>query len=181
MQMASLLRGNGGAPGAGMFGGAGGMGGNSFPAPGLPGGDAATAGTPGAGANTNQAPNPFSLFGGMPNAGAGAAPGANPFGGMDPAFLQQILGGAGAGGPFGGAPFGGAGFGAPTSPPADTRSPEERFQVQLQVILQCRSLNTSGLTFYFSNCRTWDSRMPNRMYEHSLLLVGTCILRLSIS
>jgi ubiquilin len=69
---------------------------------------------------------------------AGATPNPfNPFG-LDPALMQQMLfsgsfgggapGAAGTAGPgFGGL----GGFGAPT-PPADTRPPEERFQVQLQ-------------------------------------------------
>ncbi|TBU25870.1 hypothetical protein BD311DRAFT_668775 [Dichomitus squalens] len=85
-------------------------------------------------------------------AGTGAVP-LPPSGGLfDPAVMQQMLaafGGGGAGAspfgglgaganPFGGAgaganPFGGLGaFGAPAAP-ADTRPPEERFQVQLQV------------------------------------------------
>ena len=59
---------------------------------------------------------------------------------MNPAALQQLLAGAGAGGAgaggFGGAGMGGfpPGFFAPAVPqPTDTRPPEERFQVQLEV------------------------------------------------
>lgn len=81
--------------------------------------------------------NPFaSLFGaGAPGAG-GASPtspnaGANPFGMVDPNLMQQMFGGFGGGAGAGG--FGGGfGGGAPAAP-ADSRPPEERFQVQLQV------------------------------------------------
>ncbi|EJD05650.1 ubiquitin-domain-containing protein [Fomitiporia mediterranea MF3/22] len=58
--------------------------------------------------------------------GTGAAPGSNPFGAIDPSLVQNLLGGMGGFGGFGG------GIGAGTPQPADTRSPEERFQVQLQ-------------------------------------------------
>lgn len=82
---------------------------------------------------------------GLAAGGTGALPtGVPPFPGMDPAFMQQLLmgglGGGGFGSPGGAAGAGGGlgglgGFGAPQTPavPADTRSPEERFQVQLQV------------------------------------------------
>lgn len=85
----------------------------------------------------------------------GAAPGAGAGAGLfDPALMQQMLAamgggagpgavaGAGAGGadPFGLGAFGGLGglgglgaFGGAQAAPADTRPPEERFQVQLQV------------------------------------------------
>lgn len=77
----------------------------------------------------------------------GAAPGAGVGAGMfDPALMQQMLaamgGGVGAGAgagpagadPFGLGVFGGLGaFGGAPAAPADTRPPEERFQVQLQV------------------------------------------------
>ncbi|EPS99332.1 hypothetical protein FOMPIDRAFT_1164025 [Fomitopsis schrenkii] len=84
----------------------------------------------------------------------GAAPGAGAGAGLfDPALMQQMLAamgggagpgavaGAGAGGadPFGLGAFGGLGglgglgaFGGAQAAPADTRPPEERFQVQLQ-------------------------------------------------
>lgn len=135
MQMASALRGGGGGMFPGMEG-LGGMGGG-FPAPGVPGGAAADAtSTPasptGAAGNGTTSPplNPFALFGGLPpmpsTAGAGSPP---PFG-MDPALMQQLLGA----GPFGGGMGGGmGGFGAPAAP-VDSRPPEERFQVQLQVL-----------------------------------------------
>lgn len=94
--------------------------------------------------------NPFSLFGGMGGAGgaggagsptspgsppAAGAGGANPFGMVDPALMQQLLGGFGAPGGAGGAGAGGFGgglFGGAPAAPADSRPPEERFQVQLQ-------------------------------------------------
>ncbi|KAF9053941.1 hypothetical protein BDZ89DRAFT_1098362 [Hymenopellis radicata] len=141
MQMASALRGGGGGMFPGMEG-LGGMGGG-FPAPGVPGGAAADAtSTPasqmGAAGNGTTSPplNPFALFGGLPpmpsTAGAGSP---SPFG-MDPALMQQLLGA----GPFGGGMGGGmGGFGAP----ADTRSPEERFQVQLQQLQDMGFTNAS--------------------------------------
>lgn len=71
--------------------------------------------------------------------GAGAS--GSPFGMIDPALMQQLMGmgsfggGLGAGG-LGAGGLGAGGFGAfggsPT-PPADTRAPEERFEAQLQV------------------------------------------------
>lgn len=78
--------------------------------------------TTGAGAPTAGVPTPAG--------GVGAGTGA-----VDPALIQQILGGLGAGAGGGGLPgFGGAGgFGATPPQPADSRPPEERFQVQLQV------------------------------------------------
>jgi ubiquilin len=112
-------------------------GGGSFPAPGMPSGFPA----PGSPSTTGTTPsstatpplNPFGMFGGAPPAG-GAAP--NPFG-MDPAMMQQLLAG---GGMFGGAP-------AAPATPADTRPPEERFQVQLQ------QLNDMGFTNASQNVR----------------------------
>ena len=66
---------------------------------------------------------------GATGTGTGAAPAPPPPGGMfDPAMMQQMMaafGGGGAGGL--------AAFGAPPAAPADSRPPEERFQVQLQV------------------------------------------------
>jgi hypothetical protein len=78
------------------------------------------------------------MFG--PGAGGASPGGAGGAGGFDPAMMQQLfgLGAAGGGGgsnAFGaGNPFGGGGLGgAAPAAPADTRAPEERFQVQLQV------------------------------------------------
>ena len=75
--------------------------------------------------------NPFAMF---PPSAAGAGGG----GGFNPALMQQMLaasnamGQGGAAGGWGG--FGGPGFGMGSPPaPTDTRPPEERFQVQLQV------------------------------------------------
>ncbi|TFL07673.1 hypothetical protein BDV98DRAFT_496636, partial [Pterulicium gracile] len=150
LQMASSLQGSDnpfGALGGGM-GGMGGMGG--FPAPGVPGNANST--NP-ADSTASDGSTGMFLFrwtsGGDPSnglaaGGTGALPtGVPPFPGMDPAFMQQLLmgglGGGGFGSPGGAAGAGGGlgglgGFGAPQTPavPADTRSPEERFQVQLQ-------------------------------------------------
>ncbi|KAF9476191.1 hypothetical protein BDN70DRAFT_882730 [Pholiota conissans] len=157
LRMASALQGAGFGPpspfGASPFGAPAQP---SFPAPGTPNTAAAQNSTP---ASPNNAAsttppaaagtppfNPFSMFAGLGGAnpaspgtgaatgtgtGAGATP-PNPFG-FNPALMSQMLG---MGGPFGGGPgAGGLGsygaFGTPP-PPADTRSPEERFQVQLQ-------------------------------------------------
>jgi len=74
----------------------------------------------------------------------------------------------GSQGGLGGLPFG-AGAGA-TATPADTRPPEERFQLQLQVrrfrfaspdrsmyVLIAHCLHT------FSNCKTWALQTHRRM------------------
>ncbi|KAJ7637722.1 hypothetical protein DFH06DRAFT_1219063 [Mycena polygramma] len=138
---------------ASMFNGAGGGGGaNAFPAPGIPGAPP-SASTPtaapaapgfpnlfggggGAGAPRGPAFDPAllaALMGGPP-AASPAAPAAGGAPGMDPAALYQLLGGlGGGGGAFGGAP----------PPPADTRSPEERFQVQLQQLQDMGFTNAS--------------------------------------
>ncbi|KAI0652761.1 hypothetical protein C8Q79DRAFT_119741 [Trametes meyenii] len=97
---------------------------------------------------------------GAEGAGAGAAPGlagAGAGAGMfDPAMMQQMLAalgggtpGAGAGAGAGANPFGAFGglgglgaFGAPPAP-ADTRPPEERFQVQLQQLQDMGFTNAS--------------------------------------
>jgi ubiquilin len=72
-------------------------------------------------------PQPNQAAGTGTGTGAGSqAPGIGA-GVIDPALIQQILGGLGSG-----AGGGLAGLGA-TQQPADSRSPEERFQVQLQV------------------------------------------------
>src|SRR5277367_4268636 len=130
LQMASMLRDAGGPQGANPFGGFGNTR-TTFPAPGTPstGNTTSTTTSPAASDQPAQprtaAANPFAAF--FPPAAGGAAPaaGLNPFG-MDPAVMQQILGMSLAGGGAGG------GFGVPAAS-ADTRSPEERFQVQLQV------------------------------------------------
>ncbi|KAG8720368.1 hypothetical protein FRC09_009674 [Ceratobasidium sp. 395] len=72
-----------------------------------------------------------------PGAGAAGFGGGNPFGMIDPALIQQLLGGQGGlgsqGTAAGGNPFAAlGGFGAPPPPPADPRPVEERFQTQLQ-------------------------------------------------
>jgi ubiquilin len=122
----------------GVGGGAGAGGAGGFPAPGNPGGFPAP-GTPGNAANPTNPASPapaaqgMAPFASMFNPSAGGAP---PAGGFDPAMLQQLFGlGAAAQNSFGGGnPFGAFG-GAAT--PADTRPPEERFQVQLQVRVVC--------------------------------------------
>ncbi|KAM5538368.1 hypothetical protein V8D89_007970 [Ganoderma adspersum] len=67
-----------------------------------------------------------------------AAPPPPPGGMLDPTTMQQMLaafGGGGAGGL--------AGFGASPAPPADSRPPEERFQVQLQQLQDMGFTNAS--------------------------------------
>ncbi|KAG5640362.1 hypothetical protein DXG03_009032 [Asterophora parasitica] len=146
LQMASLFNQGPGAGGLGGFGGFGLPQQPAFPAPGSPGGaatnpSASPTTSPNAGTGTTPAANPFNFFG-APPAGAGAVGGAqppNPFG-FDPALVQQLLGGGGLGsgagglGGFGGGGFGGGfgGLGGAPAAPADSRPPEERFQVQLQ-------------------------------------------------
>ena len=78
-------------------------------------------------------PQPNQAAGTSAPAGTGArgapAPAPGVGGGVvDPALIQQILGGLGGGGGGGALP----GLGV-SQQPADGRSPEERFQVQLQV------------------------------------------------
>lgn len=98
----------------------------SFPAPGNPN---APAGSTNTNTNTNPATNPFNLF--------GAAAGGTGADANQPNFaaalqqMQQVFGGAGATSP----------------PPADSRPPEERFQVQLQVSSLNRMSSHSGLRF----------------------------------
>ncbi|CCL99058.1 uncharacterized protein FIBRA_01069 [Fibroporia radiculosa] len=161
LQMTSLMREGGGASNAGA---------GAFPAPGMPStarqnaqpptGGAAPAGT----GTANPAPLPFisPLFPppGTPGSGAGtagtgadpaAAGGAGGRGLFDPAMMQQMLaamggmggmgGGAGAADPFGFGGFGG--LGAAPAAPADTRAPEERFQVQLQQLQDMGFTNAS--------------------------------------
>ena len=61
---------------------------------------------------------------------------------FDPAMMQQLMGtfGAPGGGGLFGAPGGGGLFGAPATP-VDTRPPEERFQIQLEVSVPQESNN----------------------------------------
>lgn len=130
MQMSSAMRGAQGGFGGGPLGAAPG----AFPAPGVP---SAAAGT---GTTSPTAPSTTT-----PPGATGTGPNAGPGAGLpNPALLQALLGagafGGGLGGGLGGGPGGGfSGLGGGLSPfgapavPADTRPPEERFQVQLQV------------------------------------------------
>lgn len=132
LQMSSMM-----GPGAG-----GGLGGG-FPAPGFPSTASQTQGanpttTPqtGAGATPTPPVNLFNPFGIPPPAAGGTGanpPGAGLFG--DPAMMQQMLSA------LGGAP-------SPAAP-ADTRPPEERFQVQLQV----SQSHTSTVRTVLTSCR----------------------------
>jgi ubiquilin len=127
-----------------------GAGGGGFPAPGNPNAPPSTA-------------SPTSQTSTGSGAAASGGAQQSPFGSVDPAALLQMLGaggmgagglgagglgagglgagGLGAGGLGGLGGLGAGGLGSPGagfpplfgSPPADTRSPEERFQVQLQV------------------------------------------------
>ncbi|KAF9032792.1 hypothetical protein BJ165DRAFT_1516848 [Panaeolus papilionaceus] len=160
LRMASAMRGAGFAPPG--FGAPQ----SSFPAPGIPGNvsnststDTASAGSntttspsTGPGATTGQQPNPFSLLAGLSALGAppasgnnttgtGTNPPPNPFG-FDPALMQQMLAfgspfGPGAGG------LGSYGAGGAAPQPADSRPPEERFQVQLQQLQDMGFSNAS--------------------------------------
>ncbi|KAG8931918.1 hypothetical protein FRC03_010397 [Tulasnella sp. 419] len=128
-QMASALRGGGG--GGGPFGApAAGVGApNSFAslfaqAPTASG--ANTTATPAAGTTTTPS------SGTAPS--AGSPPPANPFGVVDPALIEQLLGGPGGAGAFGN-PFIPFGAGSP-APAANLPPPEERFQVQLQQLAE---------------------------------------------
>ncbi|PPQ81614.1 hypothetical protein CVT25_013589 [Psilocybe cyanescens] len=139
LRMASMFQGAGGGGG---FGSPFGAPPPSFPAPGTPNPNPnATPANPSSTptsppSTTAPAANPFNLFaglGGAPGAGAGggAFGDANPFG-ANPALMQQMFG---LGSPYGPGAGGLGGYGgAATTPaaPADTRPPEERFQVQLQ-------------------------------------------------
>ncbi|KAI0801499.1 hypothetical protein C8Q74DRAFT_1192221 [Fomes fomentarius] len=114
---------------------------------------------PAAGVNPNASGTPGADSGA--GATGGAAPQPPPLGGglFDPAVMQQMLAafgggagpgagagaglGAGAANPFGLGGLGGLGaFGAPPAP-ADSRSPEERFQVQLQQLQDMGFTNAS--------------------------------------
>ncbi|KAF9235039.1 hypothetical protein BU15DRAFT_89717 [Melanogaster broomeanus] len=138
MQMASAFR--GGDPFGNPFGG-GAAGAGAFPAPGVPSTGATTSTTSTDGQQQSQQqppPNPFtSLFPGPPPAtGTGGFP--NMF---DPAMLQQMQAALGGYGGLGG------GFPPAAAAPADTRPPEERFQVQLQ------QLQSMGFTNAAQNVR----------------------------
>ena len=116
-----MMQGGNGLGGPGMFGAPP----PAFPAPGVPGGTPSPAST----TNPTSTTTP-------PGAGATNPAAANPL--FNPALMQQFLAGGGFGAPAPGAnpwasAFGGAGA-TPAAPaaPADTRPPEERFQVQLQ-------------------------------------------------
>ncbi|KAG7448021.1 uncharacterized protein BT62DRAFT_979825 [Guyanagaster necrorhizus] len=141
MQMASMLQG-GGSGGLGGFG----MGGSSFPAPGVPGGGTPAAGAATAGAGTGAAaagtgatPLPTNLFNpyGVPPA---PAQNARPPFALDPALARQLLLGGGLPAGLGG---GLGAFGAAPTAPTDTRSPEERFQLQLQQLQDMGFTNAS--------------------------------------
>jgi ubiquilin len=124
LQMASTLR--GGDPFGNPFGG-GATGAGAFPAPGVPSTGTTTSTTSTDGQQQSQQPpmNPFAGLFPPPQPGATGSGGLpNMF---DPAMMQQMQAALGGYGGFGG------GFGAPaTAPAADTRPPEERFQVQLE-------------------------------------------------
>jgi ubiquilin len=139
LQMASMFRDSGSPFAANPFGALGGAAGGGFPAPGVPTTGNAAA-TPAANAQSAAAPaaaGGFQPF--FPAANAGAAA-ANPFGAIDPAMMQRLLGVNAGGGGFGAGGFGGATV--PTAP-ADTRSPEERFQVPLQQLQDMGFTNAS--------------------------------------
>jgi len=149
-----------------------GAGGGGFPAP----------GNPNASPNTTPTTSPPSTVPGAP-ASVGAS--QSLFDGGDPAALLRMwgAGGVGAGGlGAGGLGTPGAGFpplfGSP-SPPADTRSPEERFQVQLQVrFALLAAQNSDPLNLWpVSNCRIWASPMQRRTCVRCSQRVGMYILQ----
>ncbi|KAK7441546.1 hypothetical protein VKT23_016541 [Stygiomarasmius scandens] len=157
----------------GGFGGGFGGGASSFPAPGVPGstpsnndtsnansgstgGDAARsdagAGT-GTGTGAGTAPNPFAmlnnpaamaqmqqLLGAMNVGGTGGQQGQGQGQGQGAPNPWANLGALGGLGAFGG---GMGGFGGAPAAPADTRPPEERFQVQLQQLTDMGFTNAS--------------------------------------
>lgn len=135
MQMANTfgLLGQGANPMA-PFGGRGG-----FPAPGVPTSGAAagspanpsnTQTPPASGTNTTPSFNPYSLFGNNATPNAGQPP--NPFA-SNPGLLEELM----AGGAFGQNLFGTG------AAPADTRPPEERYQVQLQQLQDMGFINAA--------------------------------------
>ncbi|KIJ53998.1 hypothetical protein M422DRAFT_42281 [Sphaerobolus stellatus SS14] len=153
LQMSAMMRqagmGPGGAQGAqgpGLFGG--------------PGAGADTSANPSAAGTTPFNPSQWPPFpqpnqGATTGAGAGTGATGAGAGGLDPALLQQLLGGMGGMGggtpgggfPGGGLPglggFGGFGGGAAPAQPADSRPPEERFQVQLQQLQEMGFTNAA--------------------------------------
>jgi ubiquilin len=129
LQMASMFR----EPGSSPFGAP-----HAFPAPGLPSTvnpnpPASTPSNPTSPTTQQPGANAFHpLFGALAGAPAGGAAGSPPPFGLpplSPALMQQLLGSGVGSSP---ALFGGGHSGAPV-PPSDTRPPEERYQVQLQV------------------------------------------------
>jgi len=95
---------------------------SSFPAPGNPN---AHAGSTNTSTNTNTAPNPFAFGGAAGGTDGNNANQPNYFAALQQ--MQQAFGGAGATSP----------------PPADSRPPEERFQVQLQQLQDMGFTNAS--------------------------------------
>lgn len=188
LQMSSMLRESGAMPGAtagaGLFG---------VPPTANPAANSAAGSTP----STNPPFNP-SLWPPFPQptqtAGTSTAPGAGgsassapPGGGtglIDPALMQQIFGGLGAG--TGGGGFTGlggmGGLGAVPQQPTDSRTPEERFQVQLQVGQLILLDLIPSLSFHaHSNCKTWASSTRHKTSARCSRREATCTLRLNIS
>ncbi|KAF9445758.1 hypothetical protein P691DRAFT_709835, partial [Macrolepiota fuliginosa MF-IS2] len=130
MRMATFMReAQGGGPAADPFASP-----PVFPAPGVPGQNASSPPTMNTAAATSNTSNLSSMP--PPTGTPNATPG--PFG-LDPALMQQMLFGSALGNPLGN-PLGN--LGSP-SPPADTRPPEERFQVQLQQLQDMGFSNAS--------------------------------------
>lgn len=180
MQMSAMMR-----AGPGGAGGAGGAFPGSFPAPGNP------SSTPGTGMTNPTLPSATAQPGAI---GTGTNPTGVIGGGLpNPALLQALLGagpfgGGGGGGGLGGGGLGGSGFGggfgpfgaAPAAVPADSRPPEERFQVQLQVRLNFVPANHDVSDFSLvsgSNCKIWVSPTRLRTCAHFLPPVATFMLR----
>ncbi|KAF8531543.1 hypothetical protein JB92DRAFT_3105087 [Gautieria morchelliformis] len=142
LQMSSMLRESGGmpgvAPGAGLFGSPPS---NANPPANPPPGPNSSANPPFNPSLWPPFPQPNQAAGTGTGTGTGTGAGSQPpgigTGVVDPALIQQILGGLGSGA-GGGLP----GLGA-TQQPADSRSPEERFQVQLQQLQDMGFVNAS--------------------------------------
>ncbi|KAI9269202.1 hypothetical protein BDA99DRAFT_557959 [Phascolomyces articulosus] len=154
-QMASAMQSMGMSPGAA---GMGGMGGNTATTP-----PSTTGGNTSPTQQQSQQPplNPFAAFAGA-GAGAGGATGTPPA--VDPQLQQRmaaLFGGMGG--------MGGFGSGAPATaaPPADTRPPEERFQVQLQ------QLNEMGFYDASKNIRALLASGGNVNAAIEMLFSGT--------
>ncbi|KAH8115848.1 ubiquitin-domain-containing protein [Phellopilus nigrolimitatus] len=109
-----------------------------------PSGTSTSPTSPGGGLGAGGQQNPYAslagLLGSMPPPPAQGG-GASPFGMVDPALVQNLLGGLGGASVAGGA-GGFGGLGAAPASPADTRSPEERFEVQLQQLRDMGFLET---------------------------------------